>query len=159
MIILGCDPGASGGIAALDDSGTKLALEKMPATERDLFNLIRDIKGGYSYDPQWVAYTEAVHSMPGMSVSAMFNFGKGYGGLRMALIANDIRLESVTPQKWQKAVGMTPREKTETKVQWKQRLKARAQELFPGIPFTLATSDAILIAEYGRRIETERRLG
>jgi crossover junction endodeoxyribonuclease RuvC len=156
MIVLGCDPGGSGGIAALLGDGKIVSLAKMPETERDTFELIGDIKGGYSYDPHFVAYIEAVHSRPGQGVASMFQFGMNYGGLRMALIANDIRLESVTPQKWQKGIGMIPRAKTESKVEWKQRLKARAQELFPGVKFTLSTSDAILIAEYGRRIENER---
>lgn len=39
----------------------------------------------------------------------------------------------------------------ESETQWKNRLKAKAQQLFPQQEVTLATADALLIAEFGRR--------
>lgn len=85
------------------------------------------------------------------SAHTMFQFGVGYGLLRMALIAAGIPFEEVLPRKWQGGLGISPRKKTEGKTEWKNRLKARAQQLFPATKVTLATSDALLLAEYARR--------
>jgi Holliday junction resolvasome RuvABC endonuclease subunit len=97
------------------------------------------------------AVIEHVHAMPKQGVSSTFKFGVGYGGLRMALIAASIPFEEVTPRTWQKALGVVVRKKTETKTQFKNRLKAKAQQLFPRESITLKTADALLIAEYCRR--------
>lgn len=85
----------------------------------------------------------------------MFNFGKGYGHLQMALLALGIGTEDVTPNKWEKMYQLGSSGKC-TKTEWKNRLKAKAQQLFPqlGKKVTLATCDALLICEYGRRKDT-----
>ena len=41
------------------------------------------------------------------------------------------------------------------KTEWKNILKKKAQQLFPYAKVTLATSDALLICEYGRIKEKE----
>jgi hypothetical protein len=79
-----------------------------------------------------------------MGVTSSFTFGNGFGHLEMALTAAGIPFERVSPQKWQKAMGcLTKGDKNVS--------KKRAQELFPSIKCTHATSDALLIAEYGNR--------
>ena len=93
--------------------------------------------------------------MPGQGGSAMFNFGKGYGNLEMALLALKIPTVSVTPQVWQKALQLGTRSKTMSKTEWKNKLKAKAQQLFPYLKITLAISDALLICEYARIKEKE----
>lgn len=149
-IYVGIDPGQSGGIARLwvhSDSA-----EPMPATERDILTCLQEVaeeiadKGGKAY-----ACIENVHSMPGQGVSSSFKFGQGLGGLRMALIAAGIPFEPVQPRTWQKAFGIQPRGKTEAKPAFKQRLRAKAQELFPELNVTLKTADALLIALYCKR--------
>jgi hypothetical protein len=97
------------------------------------------------------AVIEKVHAMPGNGVSGMFKFGMSYGGLRMALIAAGIPFEEVQPRAWQKAMGIPPRSKTESGTQWKNRLKAKAQQLYPAEKVTLAVADALLIATYCQR--------
>lgn len=77
----------------------------------------------------------------------MFAFGKSVGLIQMALIAAGIPYKEVTPQAWQKGVGLK-RSASETKAQWKNRLKQAASVLFPETSFTLATSDAALIAAH-----------
>ena len=71
----------------------------------------------------------------------------------MALLALGMPTEKVTPQKWQKVYQLGS-SKSYTKIQWKNKLKAKAQQLFPslGKKITLSTSDALLIAEYARRL-------
>ena len=156
-LYLGIDPGASGGVALVGD--TAPILYPMPKTENDVWGLIsamKDLGSTFAYIEKVGGYIGGV-GHPG---SAMFNFGKGYGGLRMALIAARIPFEEIPPQTWQKRMGVTPRKKKsknsagESKSQFKNRLKARAQQLFPHVNITLATADAILIAEFCRRSNT-----
>lgn len=153
---LGVDPGMSGGMAAVTADGTG-AYVSMPATERDVWEWFRQLAYEHAH-PSGLATTtfaviEKVHAMPGNGVSGMFKFGQSYGFLRACLIAAGIPFEEVTSQRWQKALNITPRDKRggETSTQFKNRLKARAQQLFPNAKVTLATADALLLAEFCRR--------
>lgn len=139
MVIIGIDPGKSGGIARLADD--ECCTCKMPDTERDLW----DTLSALSHEGV-KAYIEQVHAMPKQGVSSTWVFGQNYGGLRMALIAAGIPFEAVSPAKWQKALGCMSRGD-------KNVTKRRAQELFPSLKITHAVADALLIAEYGRRRE------
>jgi hypothetical protein len=99
------------------------------------------------------AYLEQCSAMPWQGRNrrgsvANFLVGYSYGFLRGLLIAFKIPFETVRPAKWQRALGcLSHGDKNVT--------KAKAQELFPSIKCTHAISDALLIAEYGRR----QRLG
>lgn len=145
MTIIGIDPGASGGIAWITNG--KACVEKMPDTLADLWDLIDDISGRKWSNhgvTEIKAYLEQVHSSPQMGVKSAFTFGNGFGHLEMALTAAGIPFERVRPQVWQKAMGcMTGGDKNVS--------KRKAQELFPNLKCTHATSDALLIAEFGRR--------
>lgn len=145
MILIGVDPGLSGGIAW---QSTEAHAVKMPATEHDIATVFAGFEMADCF-----AYLEKVHSMPEQGVKSSFTFGQNYGSLRMALVANAIPFEDVTPQKWMGHYGLK-RRKDESKTAWKNRLKAKAQQLFPRLKVTLATADALLIAEYGRRLRT-----
>jgi hypothetical protein len=144
-IFIGIDPGASGGIVLLHPDAT--LTYKMPETERDIWDIL-------SLPGDKVALIEKVggfiqgNPAPG---SAMFNFGANYGGLRMALVAAGIPFEAITPQSWQKEFGIATKGKTETKTQFKNRIKACAQRLYPKIVVTLPIADALLIALSCRR--------
>lgn len=147
VTILGLDPGGSGAIACIDDSGEPSWI-KLDSTEADIARAVA------SWDAEHVvnfAFIERVHSMPKQGVSSSFKFGQSYGFLRGVLVALSIPFEEVTPQTWQKAMGcMSKGDKNVT--------KARAQQLFPGVNITHANADALLIAEYGRRVCVSRRL-
>lgn len=67
------------------------------------------------------------------------------------LAAAEIPHEEITPQKWQKALDIPPREKGMKDSKWKGKLQAIAQHWFPRLQITLAVSDSFLIAEYCRR--------
>ena len=160
---IGIDPGQNGGLVRLSNGKPSTGLDciPMPATERDIWDWFRTA-GPYGSPPrdEIRACIEKVHSMPHQGVSSTFKFGVGYGGLRMALIATGIPFEEVTPQEWQKAFRIPPRKKhkkgretvwDESPKQFKQRLRAKAQQLFPQVQVTLFTCDALLIAEFSRR--------
>ena len=146
MIYIGIDPGQAGGLALIDGVVNCVTAIKMPNTESDIWHWFSKVGNS-----QCFAIIERVHSMPGQGVASTFKFGQGYGGLRMALIAAGIPFEEVSPRSWQKYLNVTSRDKMETKTEFKNRLKAKAQQLFPQFDVTLMTSDAILIAEYNRR--------
>ncbi len=142
MTIIGIDPGKNGGIAWCHEIGdwTTTGVEKMPETDTDLLELLCSISG----EGECKAFLERVHSMPGQGVASTFEFGRGFGALRMALLALGIPFDMVTPQTWQKSMScLSKGDKNVT--------KSRAQELFPSLKVTHATADALLICEYGRR--------
>jgi len=141
MTIIGIDVGKNGAIAWITDGSP--CVEKMPETLQDLWELI-DLIGPSRYSSP-KAYIEQVHSSPQMGVKSAFTFGQGFGHLEMALTAAGIPFERVSPQKWQKALGCSTGGD-------KNVSKRKAQELFPAMKCTHATSDALLIAEYGRRV-------
>lgn len=143
---IGIDPGKHGGIAVMGADGEVLDVVNMPETPQDLLDFLEQ------YKDDSFCTLERVGGMPGNGGSAMFNFGKGYGHLQMALLALHIPTEDVTPNKWEKTYQLGSSGKY-TKTEWKNRLKAKAQQMFPylGKKITLATCDALLICEYGRR--------
>lgn len=149
-VYLGIDPGASGGLAWVSASSSQAVA--MPKTERDVWDLFA-WKGanGQLIGAASFAVIEAVHSFPGQGVASTFAFGRSYGFLRACLIAAEIPFEEVQPRVWQKVMGILKRDKDESKTAFKNRLKAKAQQLFPTEKVTLATSDALLLAEYCRR--------
>ena len=73
------------------------------------------------------------------------------GQIEAALVAAHVSYELVTPQVWQRALGIKA-VKNETKSKKKNRHKELAQSLFPGHDVTLKNVDALLILEHGRRV-------
>lgn len=151
-IYIGVDPGATGGIALLTQQGKVLSLDKTPTSEADWCALMRYLLDK-SDRGRVNALVEKVGSMPGNAARAMFTFGVQYGFALMALAAHDIPIDSVTPSVWQRGLGIPKRKKNESKTAYKNRLKRKAQQLYPQNyrQITLATADALLIAEYSRR--------
>jgi len=145
---IGVDPGGSGAIAAIDEDGLIFAVHKNDATERDVWEFVKDVKA--QTKGECFAVIERVGAMPGQGVHSMFVFGQSYGFLRGLLIAAEIPFVEVSPAKWQQALGCPTRGKL-SKTQHKNRLKAKAQQRWPHVKMTLAIADALLLAEYARR--------
>lgn len=140
MYILGIDPGQSGGLAFINSVVKErpiiYAVKKM--TEKDIAEEIENLCVSR-------CFLERVHSMPRQGVSSTFKFGANYGFYRGLLTGLAIPFETVPPQTWQRYLRcLTGGDKNVT--------KSKAQELFPELKITHATADALLIAEYGRRI-------
>lgn len=152
---IGIDPGKKGGVVSINCSamasrGQSECLVNMPSTEKDLWDLFNSYATASTYGTI-VAVIEHVTTSPQMGVVSAGTFMYGYGQCRMALTAAGIPFEPIRPQVWQKALHITPRKKTESKPQFKQRLRAKAQQLYPHQNVTLQTCDALLIATYCRR--------
>lgn len=151
-VTMGIDPGLSGGIVVLDDIEI-YECTKMPLTERDIWEIFEQIRDESIYV---FAYIERVHSMPKQGVTSTFTFGQNYGMLRGFLIAAGISFEEVTPQKWQRYWGLPALKACGDSITKKKNVhKAKAQQLFPAVKVTHAVTDALLIAERGRRIKSE----
>lgn len=152
MITIGIDPGKSGGIA-WRIGNSPLAVTSMPDTVHDICALLRGLT---TEDHGCEVFLEEVGGYIGgagegesngagrANGARMFTFGRNYGELLGVCAGLDIPVHLVRPQKWQKALSLgtsTGMSKTE----WKNKLKAKAQQLFPATKLTLSTADAALI--------------
>lgn len=141
-LIIGIDPGISGGFAVRSISGkigaTRAIKKDTPA---DTINSLRNLQ------PKIImCYIERVASRPKQGVVSTFKFGTNFGMYIGALTALQIPHTFVTPSVWQRFMGcLSKGDKNVT--------KRKAQEIFPCMKITHAVADALLIAEYGRRIE------
>jgi crossover junction endodeoxyribonuclease RuvC len=94
------------------------------------------------------AYCERVFAMSGQGVTSVFSFGRSLGAIEGVLAARLIKTTLVTPQTWQKSMGVSG---------GKDGARARAMELFPWNVdyFKLkkhdGRADAALIACWGLR--------
>lgn len=141
MVYIGIDPGRSGALAIIDDTGVYLfafdeekyieALKKVPARA--------------------VCCLEHVHSMPKQGVTSSFNFGLNFGWIQGVLQALGIGYELVQPQKWKKEFSVTRDKNTSIEV---------CKKLFPDVSLKRTENckkdddgfaEALLMAEYARR--------
>lgn len=140
-LIVTFDPGVSGGIAIGVDSPV---LHPMPETVHDLAELIRCAQASADYPVE--AHVELVVGFIGKAQpgSRMFTFGQSYGQVLGVLAALQIPVHLVRPQKWQALLGIGNGAGS-PKHQWKAKLKAKAQQLYPSVKITLQTADALLL--------------
>lgn len=143
-IYIGIDPGSSSGGMAFVGNIRYAPIRFKDITEKELCLRIKE----FTRSPFRVyAILERAQPMPGQGISSTSKFMDNYGMLRGFLMALDIPFKIIRPQVWQKHYSMKKR-KGETQTAWKQRLRQRAQELYPNIKITAETADALLIANY-----------
>lgn len=166
-VVMGIDPGVFGALVLLGlNKGSVWA--PMPETEKATVDLIWKWRDEYQIV---FCLLEKIQAIPaerdengeikqGMSSSAMFNFGRGDGVLIGSLYSAEINFAEIRPYDWQKILGIPARikipkrpkpgypvpEKEETKTEFKNRLRAKADELFPKAEITRNNADAYLIA-------------
>jgi len=149
MLYIGIDNGVSGAIAALCSDGSVFRVDKAPATDAELLQLFRALTESLEQPGTgWEVFAVLEHaqSFPKMGSSSAFNYGRGYGAMQMALHAAEIPFDIVVPRKWQAALScLSAGDKNVT--------KRRAEQLFPKLKITHAIADALLMAEYCRRIK------
>lgn len=168
--IIAVDPGANGGIAWHD--GKEVHAKAMPDTRRDCINLVKEIVLKNGMNPV-VAYHEKITGfIPDGGASMMFQFGASCERVACILETLDVRTIDITPQAWQKRLGLGNKGLTKApkgasdeerkavkahnaaaKRDWKTKLKERAQRLFPTCTVTLRTADALLILEAAMQAE------
>ena len=94
---------------------------------------------------------ERVSAMPQQGVSSTFKFGTSFGQSTMSLVFAKVPYDLVTPGVWQRNMSCLSKGD-------KNITKARAQQLFPHTKITHRNADALLIAEYARRLYLERHV-
>lgn len=145
MLYIGVDNGSSGAIAALIADGQVFRVDKMPPTDAEVYALLMAVSHGI-VGGKAVAALEHAQAFPRMGGCSAFTYGKGYGATQMALHVAGIPFDIITPAKWQaKMQCLSKGDKNVT--------KRRAEQLFPSVKITHAIADALLIAEYCRRIK------
>ena len=145
-MFVGIDPGWSGGIAyILGDAYHAVALKNMTPAD------IVDWMESRLHNVRRVAL-EKVHTMPGQGIRSAGSFMHCAGLLEGILAAAHVSYILVSPQRWQRDMGLiVPSSKKLTQVQKKNINKEMAQSLFPALKVTHATADALLLAEWCRR--------
>lgn len=151
------DPGSkSGAIAVIDDDRRLVDLVKMPDTDYDIAEEIREWA-----DRVQMCLIESVGAFPGQGVTSSFHFGENYGFLRGVLVGYRIPFEVIAPRRWQTLLGVPAipkRERAATgkrgSLERKKSTRRWAQRLFPELAdkISLQTADALLLAECARRI-------
>lgn len=146
-LVIGIDPGASGGIAW--DKDGQVGCCPMPASQPDLRDMVKLLITG---TVQPVAYIEDVPKFVGKmipsSTTAVLFFN--YGFVEGLLIAMGVRVVRVKPHDWQKHFRLGTKRDCASTTEWKGKLKAEATRRFPEQKVTLAVSDALLILDYAR---------
>jgi crossover junction endodeoxyribonuclease RuvC len=158
-MIIGIDPGMSGGIA-FAVFNKQIAGYEMPTleltgkgkTRRRLDpSKINRLFDQYIVTGEYVhAFIEKAQSMPGQGVASVFGYGMSYGIILGILDTRKIPFTEVTPQAWKK-VMLASMDKSS-----KDASRLRAKQLFPDTLIFDRKKDehvaeAALIAEYGRR--------
>jgi hypothetical protein len=166
MIYLGIDPGKGGALAALNNAGEIMHAVTTPVVHghgsRDEYDLVA-IREWLRAAPQPVFVTvekgqPMPPTVPGGSVA---NFARGVArGWEWMLVALEIPYQLVAPRTWQ-AVMHAGTPGTDTK----QRSILAAQRLFPRVRLQHSDratkphdgiAEALLLAEYGRRVHQGR---
>lgn len=152
--IIAIDPGTGGGFAIKHELQKPYAM-KMPDTEGDIVELFAEqMLMAESEDRERIAVIEQVGTFAG-NVNRGNSQAVLYGSYKFmvgALQATHWRIELVRPQKWQPCFGLGKRRDCVSDTEWKNKLKEKAQQLFPELKVTLSTADALLLLEYWLKV-------
>ncbi len=145
--VMGVDPGAGGGVAVIDGEGSPLyAWGFSPKkTEWETAYVLIAAFRYFAPEEHGNCFMEKVGYMPHDGGKGSFTFGLITGFLRGVLVSSAFEPKSVYPMLWQSRLKCLSRGN-------KNVTKRKAQQLFPGVKVTHAIADALLIAEYGRRV-------
>ena len=165
-IFVGVDPGKDGAIVLMDGGGTVMAASTMPVLKgkRPEFDLeaIDDVFAAWKTGIiNGMVTLEKLQPLPPAMGGSIANFNRGVScGFEWMCVAHGLPHLLVSPRIWQKEMlAGTPGDDT------KQRSIMAAQRLFPGVDLKRTSKckgphdgicDALLIAEYGRRIKLGR---
>lgn len=155
MRIIGIDPGLTGAIVCLEDN--EMRYWPMPLTDKEIcfdtvYQLLR------TFDKKGHVFLERAMPMA-MGSKAAFNYGRGFMTIEMAIKLSGMPVTYVEPLKWSKIIhegisnDLKPKAKSLIAV---KRLFPTLSEQIPVTPKSKkmheGVVDALLIAEYGRRM-------
>lgn len=148
MKVLGIDPGIKGGIAyivgASDAESWQMPVSGSAIDVQRLRSLILEVKPD-------VAVVERAQPMPRQGSSSGFNYGMHYGQILGVLGCLQVRIDTVSSSVWKRSLGLSSD---------KDDSIALASRLFPYVDLIPrgcrkphdGMAEALLIAEYGRRV-------
>ncbi|GAA0567591.1 hypothetical protein ACFQH5_15765 [Halomonas salifodinae] len=150
-MIVGIDPGQTGGIAYIDDASGSSHAMPMPVTGREIdgHELANALRGRSIR----TVIIEKVHAMPKQGVSSTFKFGMGFGLVIGVCEALGISYRLVTPQAWKKVVLAGTAKDKDAAISFVRRAYPSV-DLTPGrkrVPHD-GMADALCLAEYGRQL-------
>jgi hypothetical protein len=146
-IIIAVDPGVNG--AFVWNEAGKVHVVKMPPTAADITDLIR----AFAIKSNIVELHLENPSKGGWGAVSSDTIGKLFeqiGGIRYSGLVVGWKVNLVAPQTWQAAIGLK-RNRQESRTAWKNRLKQKAETLFPDHAVTLWSADALLIYHLAAR--------
>ncbi len=149
-MILGIDPGISGGIALIARTGSLAWAEAMPVLRSavpliDAQTLSEWLRRESGVDV--FAYVERAQSFPGQGIASAFNYGAHFGSILTALGDLGIGVELVSPAVWKKAAGLSKD---------KREAVAKVRQFYPRFPLKASQdgiAEAILIARHGLALQ------
>lgn len=146
MIVIGVDPGASG--AAVEISNGQI---QRIARFKKGYKGLHDLISSTWMFTNTVWFMEKVFGMPWDTGGNAFTFGRGYGIVEGALAQRGLDFRDAPPKAWIKELQIP---KMPTYTGRKQENQRVAKRLFPESAhlITQDVADAVLIAEYGRRM-------
>ena len=145
--VIAIDPGKSGGLCVVQDDF--IEAKKCPSTVHDMSLLFALAIN--ETPPEFIRVVlEKVWARPHDGRSSIFTFAGNYGQWEGIIASHEMDIGYVTPQAWMKACGIP---KKMTKKDRKNYIKDLAKKLYPklGKKVTLATADAIVLADYGKK--------
>jgi len=109
VLVLGIDPGQTGGLALIHDTGVLVGAILMPLIRHTKKPTVDLTAVDAWLDDQWPdrIVIEYVHSMPAQGVASSFQFGRMFGAAEMMAPLFKAAPIYVTPQKWKKHFGLT----------------------------------------------------
>ena len=153
MIIIGIDPGVSGGISILENKKVIEVFDmptmidgkknKRQINGAQVTNIIKEVLNG---NKEVVVVVEHVNAMPGQGVTSMFNFGQTFGAIKGICASLNLPIFYVRPAKWKKHFDLINSSKDAS--------RTKVIEMYPSISSRLSKkkdvnkADAILIARY-----------
>jgi len=144
--VLGIDPGVNGGLVIVFGQ-TLVHVEafRPRMTEAELVCVVQQALDYMMGQDSKHVFMEKVGYIRGDGGQGSFTFGKTVGLIRGTLLSRGYAPRDVLPMMWQaKLECLTGGNKNVS--------KNRAMQIWPGVKWTHATTDAALIAEYGRRV-------
>tara|TARA_B100000674_G_scaffold71666_1_gene49467 strand:- start:687 stop:1172 length:486 start_codon:yes stop_codon:yes gene_type:complete len=153
MMVIGIDPGLSGGIAILQKKKV-LGVFDMPVMSEGKKNkrqlnssqLVNIINDYIVQNEEISVVVEQVNAMPGQGVTSMFNFGQTFGAIKGVCAALKLPIFFVRPSKWKKHFELLNSSKDAS--------RTKVIEMYPSLSNQLSKkkdvnkSDAILIARF-----------
>ena len=161
---IGIDPGLSGAIAVITDMGQ--ATHDMPTLEikagkkirhrynvSEILRILRQVRDeNHANGIPVEVWLEDVHAMPGQGVTSMFSMGRGIGTLETSVIACEMPLNMISPITWKKRIMDGQGKEKDAAVFKAMQLFPSAQLVTPRGRKLDGRAEALLIAEYGRRM-------